>query len=178
MLYLRMKFPAIILAMSLLIITNCQTGITEVDQVANSISSEKYATSANGMVATSHPLATAAGLDILATGGNAADAAVAAAFALAVVEPEMSGIGGRLQAIILSTDGKIHGIDATTQAPMTYDQKTAPQAKYGYAVIGIPGMVAGLEKLNKEHGSLTLEELLAPAIKYAEEGFRLMPGQA
>ena len=178
MLHLRRIFAAIILATTLLVITTCQTDVNEVDQVANSISMEQYASSANGMISTSHPLATAAGLEILEKGGNAADAAVAAAFALGVVEPEMSGIGGRLQAIIWSTDGKVHGIDATTQAPMTYDQQTAPQAKYGYAVIGIPGMLAGLEKLNKEHGSLAMEELLAPAIKYAEEGFYLMPGQA
>ena len=178
MLHLRMKIPAITLATSLLILMNCQTAINETDEAAEGISSEQYANSANGMVSTSHPLATAAGLEVLKKGGNAADAAVAAAFALAVVEPEMSGIGGRLQAIIWSTDGKVHGIDATTQAPMTYDQQTAPQAKYGYAVIGIPGMVAGLEKLNKEHGSLALEELLAPAIKYAEEGINPMPGQA
>lgn len=139
--------------------------------------STQYASSEYGMVSTSHPLATQVGKKILENGGNAADAAVAVSFALAVVEPAMSGIGGRLQAIVLDTDGKIYGIDATTQAPLTYDQATAPQAKYGYPVIGVPGMVAGIAKLSDEHGSLSLQDMLAPAIKVANEGFYQLPDQ-
>ena len=161
---------------SILFISSCQTD-NRIENT-NLATSNQYSKSTEGMVSSANPLATAAGKEILEQGGNAADAAVATAFALAVVEPEMSGLGGRLQAIIRTGSGDLHGIDATTQAPMTYDPKTAPQAKYGYAVIGIPGVVAGLTKLNKDYGSLPLKVLMAPAIKYAEEGINLLPGQA
>jgi len=177
MLDLRKIFPAIILTMSLLVFSNCQTKVDDVDHNNDSVSTEQYAKSANGMVSTAHPLATAAGRKVLEEGGNAVDAAVASAFALTVVEPAMSGLGGRLQAIVRSADGQVHGIDATTQAPMTYNPETAPQAKYGYAVIGVPGLVAGLVKLNKEHGSLPLKDVMASAINYAENGFYQLPGQ-
>ncbi|MDF9798601.1 gamma-glutamyltranspeptidase/glutathione hydrolase [Catalinimonas alkaloidigena] len=131
-----------------------------------------------GMVAAAHPLATAAGQQMLSLGGNAVDAAVAAAFTLAVVEPSMSGLGGRLQAILRLPDGKVRGVDATTQAPMSYDAANAPQGSYGYPTIGIPGVVAGLTKLLEEHGSLPLTKVMEPAIRYAEEGFALLPGEA
>ncbi|MEN8248313.1 MAG: gamma-glutamyltransferase family protein [Bacteroidota bacterium] len=154
---------------------SCQN--PETNKADNGVTSSQYATSKNGMVATAHPLATQAGKQVLENGGNAADAAVAVSFTLAVVEPAMSGLGGRLQAIVLDNNGKVHGIDATTQAPGTYDKETAPQAKYGYAVIGVPGVVAGVAKLNEAHGSMPLKELLAPAIKLANEGFYQLPDQ-
>ena len=78
---------------------------------------QKVARSRNGVVTTAHPLGTEAGITILEQGGNAVDAAVAAAYALAVVEPSMSGIGGRAQILIHTSEGEIYGIDATTQAP-------------------------------------------------------------
>ncbi|MEM7368657.1 MAG: gamma-glutamyltransferase [Bacteroidota bacterium] len=136
------------------------------------------ASSANGMVSTAHPLASRAGIAMLEKGGNAIDAAVAAGFALAVVEPSMSGLGGRLQAILMESDGSVHGVDATTQAPMDYDPETAPKGRYGYPTIGIPGVVAGLCKLNQEYGTLPLAEVIAPAIQYAEQGFELLSGEA
>ena len=80
-------------------------------------SSQKVHHSKNGMVVTGHPLATKAGVDILAKGGNAVDAAVAAAFTLSVVEPSMNGIGGRNQILIYSPETGYHGIDGTTAAP-------------------------------------------------------------
>ena len=125
--------------------------------------------SPHGMVAAAQPLATWAGVQMLEMGGNAADAAVAAAFAIAVVEPSMNSIGGRTQILIRLSNGDVRGIDATTQAPMTYDPETAPQARYGYAVIGIPGAVAGLVRLQGEFGTLPLETVMGPAIRYAEE---------
>lgn len=134
--------------------------------------------SAHGMVAAAHPLATWAGVRMLEAGGNAADAAVAAAFAAAVVEPTMNSIGGRNQILIHLPDGSVRGIDATTQAPMTYDPETAPQAEYGYAVIGIPGAVAGLVRLQSEFGTLPLETVMDPAVRYAREGFAVLPGDA
>jgi len=131
-----------------------------------------------GMVAAAQPLATWAGVQMLEAGGNAADAAAAAAFAVAVVEPTMNSIGGRTQILIRLSDGTVRGIDATTQAPMTYDPVTAPQADYGYAVVGVPGTVAGLVRLQSEYGKLSLETVMAPAIRYAREGFSILPGDA
>ena len=131
-----------------------------------------------GMVSAAHPLATDAGIRMLEMGGNAADAAVAAGFAVAVVEPTMNSIGGRNQILVRTPDGEFHGIDGTTQAPWDYDHETAPRASFGYAVIGIPGATAGLLKLHEEHGSLPLARVMAPAIEYAENGFRLLAGDA
>lgn len=112
------------------------------------------------MVAAAQPLATEAGVRMLELGGNAADAAVAAAFAIAVVEPTMNSIGGRNQILVRLSDGEVLGIDGTTQAPWDYDYDTAPQASYGYPVVGVPGAVAGLLKLHSEHGSLPLETVM------------------
>lgn len=134
--------------------------------------------SPHGMVAAAQPLATWAGVQMLEAGGNAADAAVAAAFAVAVVEPTMNSIGGRTQILIRLPDGTVRGIDATTQAPMTYDPETALRADYGYAVVGVPGAVAGLVRLHAEHGRLSLETVMKPAIRYAREGFSILPGDA
>ena len=142
------------------------------------ISMNQADSSPGGMLATAHPLATQAGVQILEQGGNAVDAAVAAAFVLSVVEPSMSGLGGRLQAIVHLPDGQVKGVDATTQAPMSYDASTAPQGRYGYPTIGIPGVVAGLTKLLTDYGSMPLEMVMQPAIRYAEEGFELLPGEA
>ena len=131
----------------------------------------------NSVIATAHPLATEAGKKMFALGGNAFDAAIAAAFTLSVVEPSMSGIGGRLQAIYQSADGNISGVDATTEVPMNY-KETDQKFNYGYPTIGIPGVVAGLIKLHQEQGSLPLNELMAPSIELAEEGFEILPGEA
>ena len=72
----------------------------------------------NDIISAPHPLASQAGKDMFSIGGNAFDAAVAAAFTLSVVEPSMSGIGGRLQSIYKTKDGNIAGVDATTQIPI------------------------------------------------------------
>jgi len=131
----------------------------------------------NDIISSAHPLASLAGKKMYEQGGNAFDAAVAAAFSLAVVEPSMSGIGGRLQAIFKTQDGKISGIDASTEVPSLY-KPTEEKHSYGYPTIGIPGVVAGLVKLQEENGDLPLKTVLAPAIKYANEGFSILPGEA
>lgn len=138
----------------------------------------QVASSTDGVVVAAQPLAAEAGAEMLRAGGNAADAAVAAAFAVSVVEPSMNSIGGRTQILLRLPDGTFAGIDATTQAPATYDPETAPQASYGYPTVGVPGAVAGLTKLLREHGTKSLEEVMEPAIALAEEGFRLLPGEA
>ncbi|RMH18767.1 MAG: hypothetical protein D6701_05830 [Gemmatimonadetes bacterium] len=141
-------------------------------------SAAQIAVSSGGVVVTAQPLATSAGARMLERGGNAADAAVAAAFALAVVESSMNSIGGRTQILLRLPDGTVRGIDATTQAPATYDPDRAPQASYGYATVGVPGAVAGLLRLHDEFGSLPLDVVMAPAIDYAENGVRLLAGEA
>ncbi len=138
----------------------------------------KVAASADGVVVAAQPLAAQAGARILGMGGNAADAAVAAAFAVSVVEPSMNSIGGRTQVLVRRPDGTFAGIDATTQAPWSYDPNTAPQASYGYPTVGVPGAVRGLERLLNEHGTFDLAQVMAPAISLAENGFELLEGEA
>ena len=138
----------------------------------------KVAGSLDGVVVAAQPLAAQAGTRILEEGGNAADAAVAAAFVVSVVEPSMNSIGGRTQILIRRPDGAFVGIDATTQAPSTYDPDTAVQAGYGYPTVGVPGSVAGLARLLEEHGTMSLEQVMARAIALAEGGFRILPGEA
>ena len=141
-------------------------------------SAPQVARSGDGVVAAAQPLAAAAGARMLELGGNAADAAVAAAFAVSVVEPSMNSIGGRNQILIRTPDGRVAGIDGTTSVPLGYDPATAPSAAYGYATVGVPGAVAGLMRLHREYGSLPLTTVMAPAIDYAAHGFRLLPGEA
>lgn len=112
---------------------------------------------------------------MLDNGGNAFDAAVATGFAIAVVEQSMNGLGGRFQAIIRNSDGEVTGIDATTQAPLSYDPATATQARTGYPTIGVPGVVKGLITLLEKHGTMDLAIVMAPAIEYAEHGYHLLP---
>jgi len=131
----------------------------------------------NNAIATAHPLATQAGEAMFLKGGTAADAAVAAAFTLSVVEPSMSGLGGRLQVIYTTEKGEVNGIDASTEVPAAYRNSTE-RYRYGYPTIAIPGVVAGLIALHAQEGVLPLEEVMAPAIAHAENGFVLLAGEA
>jgi gamma-glutamyltranspeptidase/glutathione hydrolase len=136
------------------------------------------ARASGGMVVSGSEPATRAGVSILEQGGNAVDAAVASAFALAVAEPTQSGLGGRTQALVRLPDGRAFGIDATTSVPRSYDPDAAADAEDGYAVIAVPGTVAGLGHLLEEAGSLPLDRVLEPAIRLAETGFPLSEGEA
>ncbi len=132
-------------------------------------------------VATAHPLATKAGVDILKQGGNAFDAAAAITASLAVVEPYSSGLGGGAFWLIhRASDGKQIMIDGREKAPMLshkdmYLDKSKNVIKglslNGPMAAGIPGVPAGIEHLVKNYGRLSLKEVLAPAIKQAKEGF-------
>ena len=130
----------------------------------------------NDIISSSHPLASKSGKEMFELGGNAFDAAVSAAFTLSVVEPSMSGLGGRLQAIFIN-NGVIGGVDASTEVPISY-KPSEEKYEYGYKTIGIPGVVAGLIKLHSENGILPLKVVLSPSIKYAREGFKILPGEA
>ena len=135
--------------------------------------SSKYS---NSIISSPHPLASEVGKLIFSKGGNAFDAAVAASFTLSVVEPSMSGIGGRLQVIYKQANGNILGIDGTTQIPQSFEDSDQELPSFGYKTIGIPGVVAGLIKLHEENGNLDLKTVMQPAIKIAEEGFVVLPG--
>ncbi|MFD2936705.1 gamma-glutamyltransferase [Spirosoma flavum] len=133
----------------------------------------------HGMVATSHPLATQIGLDILKQGGTAVDAAIAANAALGVIEPNNGGIGGDLFAIIWSAkDHKLYGLNASGRSPkgLTYDGLRAvlgerPQIPlYGPLSVSVPGAVDGWFTLYRRFGKLPMRNLLTPSIRYAREG--------
>ena len=134
----------------------------------------------NGMVATSHPLATQIGLDILKNGGNAIDAAIAANAALGLMEPTGCGIGGDLFAIVW--DGKtkkLYGLNASGRSPqkltLEYFEKEGMEKipSLGPLPVSVPGAVDGWFELHKKFGSKPMTEILAPAIDYAEKGFPL-----
>ncbi len=137
----------------------------------------------NGIVATSQPLATAAGLEILAKGGNAADAAVAAGAALNVTEPTSTGIGGDMFALYFSADTKrVTALNGSGRAPsaLTLDRlktsgfESSIPPFHPYTVT-VPGACAGWFDLIHKHGSLSMSEILAPAIRLASEGFPVAP---
>ena len=137
----------------------------------------KLAQSGLGMVAAAQPLATAAGNSILEAGGNAADAAVATAFVLAVVEPTMNGIGGRNQILVRQADGSFVGYNGMTEVPASFVPAEEPPNN-GYGTVATPGVVAALMRLHTEHGSMPWTELIKPAIQYANEGFEVLEGEA
>gem|GEM_PF-131890 len=131
--------------------------------------------SEHGAVAAASVWAAEVGAAVLAEGGNAADAAVAAAWALAVTEPSMSGIGGRSSIVIRMPDGMVAGIDGLNQVPRSYREGVAPD---GYDRAAIPGVPAALARLQEEHGTWPMDRLLQPAIRLAEEGFELPEPEA
>jgi len=127
-----------------------------------------------GMVAAAHPLAAEVGARILAQGGNAIDAAVAMSFALGVVEPYASGLGGEGYMIIALADGTQIAVDFRSWAPGHVTKET-PRDTYGPRSVCIPGTVAAMDLVLKKYGTMTLAQVLAPAIELAEEGFPLDP---
>ncbi|MEE4115619.1 MAG: gamma-glutamyltransferase [Marinilabiliaceae bacterium] len=130
----------------------------------------------NGMVATAHPLATEAALEIFKAGGNAIDAAVAAAFAIGVVEPDGSGIGGGGGMVVfLKEKGESYFINyygRSSENALSLNFNSNRDARTTKA-IGVPGNVGGLTLAHKKFGSLPLSTVMAPAIRYAEEGFAI-----
>jgi gamma-glutamyltranspeptidase / glutathione hydrolase len=134
---------------------------------------------AHGMVATDEPLASQAGVEILKRGGNAVDAAVATAFALAVVEPAAGNIGGGGFMLVRLADGKSTFFDYREVAPgkASREMYIKPDGKLdneaatiGYRSVAVPGTVAGLALALKTYGHMKLAEVLQPAIRYAEQG--------
>src|SRR5690554_1368110 len=135
----------------------------------------------HGMVVTSHPLATEVALNVLQKGGNAVDAAVTAGFALAVTQPRSGNIGGGGFMLISNGDGSApEAIDYREKAPaaatetMYQDesgQVVENRSRFTHLAAGVPGTVAGFAMALERHGTLSLKQALAPAIKLAREGF-------
>ncbi len=161
---------------------------------------KREAVAARGMVTAMHPLATAAGLEVLKMGGNAVDAAVATAFAIGVVEPAMSGVGGVAAMVIYThATGRAVVIDGSSMAPAAAREdmfELAPEGSVGgiyswrgtvgdaqntgYRAPVVPGQPACLLAAHERYGSgrLTRAQVMAPAIRLAEEGFPVDPYQA
>jgi len=138
--------------------------------------------SKNGMVAAAHPLASQVGVEILKKGGNAVDAAVATAFALGVVEPNASGLGGGGFILVYQAKTKgVTAIDYREMAPLkatpdmyqlTPDGKVVDkETEIGHKAVAVPGTLAGLTLALKQHGTMSLKDAMAPAIRIAEEGY-------
>jgi len=165
------------LLIQILLVISCANIKLQPDELFQ-FQNQKVARSKNGVVTTAHPLATQAAVEILTAGGNAMDAAVAAAFTLSVVEPSMSGIGGRAQILIYNPADGVHGIDATTQAPSYYKFDDTLGVEYGYQTIAVPGVVKGLTDALQNYGTFPLAQVMNPAIAYANNGYKLLPGEA
>ena len=140
----------------------------------------------HAIVTSVHELASRAGVEMLHSGGNAVDAAVATGFALAVVHPQAGNLGGGGFLLLRNANGETHFIDFREKAPAAATENMYLDAQgnvlpdsskessvVGYKSVGVPGSVAGLVYAEKKYGKLSLEKVIAPAIKLARDGFPL-----
>jgi gamma-glutamyltranspeptidase/glutathione hydrolase len=140
----------------------------------------------HAMVTSVHELASRAGIEMLRAGGNAVDAAVATGFALAVVHPQAGNLGGGGFLLLRTAKGKNHFIDFREKAPAAATENMYLDAQgnvipesgkgssvVGYRAIGVPGTVAGMVYAEKQYGKLSIDKVIAPAIKLARDGFPL-----
>jgi gamma-glutamyltranspeptidase / glutathione hydrolase len=163
------------------------SSVLSLDAQIDRITGKNFATrsevlATHGMVCTSVPAATEVGVEILKRGGSAVDAAIAANATLGLMEPVSNGIGGDLFAIVYSAkENKLYGINGSGRSPLglSYDGMKSELAKLhrdtipprGMLPISVPGCVDAWAELHKKFGKLKLSDDLAPAIRYAEEGF-------
>ncbi|WP_227285779.1 gamma-glutamyltransferase family protein [Boseongicola sp. H5] len=135
----------------------------------------------NGMCATSHPLAAKTAINLLEQGGNAVDAAIGAAVLLGICEPQMTGLGGDMFAMIKRGDNEIIGLNASGRGPAGLSAEALRDAGHETmplrhaAAVTIPGAVDGFCRLHGDHGQMSLADVLAPAIHYAENGVPVAP---
>jgi gamma-glutamyltranspeptidase / glutathione hydrolase len=174
------RFRAVFL---LLLVALCGSSIAQIDRITGkSFATRSEVLARHGMVCTSVPAATQVGLDILKRGGSAVDAAIAANATLGLMEPVSNGIGGDLFAIVYSAkENKLYGINGSGRSPLglNYDQMKGELEKLGRKTIpprgmlpiSVPGCVDAWSELHKKFGKLKLSDDLAPAAKYADEGF-------
>lgn len=147
---------------------------------------QSYAAATNGMVSSAHPLATEAGLKVLKSGGNAIDAAVAVGLTLGVVDTHNSGIGGGCFMLIRLANGKFVAIDGREMAPAAATRDMFVRngkgdtelSQTGALASGVPGEVAAFDYALKQHGRMSLKEVILPAADIAEQGFEVSAGYA
>lgn len=151
------------------------------DYLHNPFTAQRHTVfSKKGMVVTSQPLASQAGIEIMQNGGNAIDAAIATAAALTVVEPTSNGIGGDAFALVWVKD-KLHGLNSSGPAPKSISPEAVKalgfekMPTHGLVPVTVPGVPAAWAELSKKFGKLSLAEALKPAIRYAQEGYPLTP---
>ena len=141
----------------------------------------------HAMVVSIHHLASDAGLKMLQAGGNAVDAAVATGFTLAVVYPDAGNLGGGGFMMLRLANGESHFLDFREEAPLRASAnmyldsngKIIPEAStVGYSSVGVPGTVAGLVEAERRFGKLSLAQVMAPAIEFAEKGYVLSAEEA
>ncbi len=140
--------------------------------------SHRVPTLARNVVSASQPLAAQAGLRVLQSGGNALDAAIAAAATLTVVEPIMNGLGGDLYALVWK-DGQLHGLNATGAAPAAWTRERfeglSEMPRTGWDSVTVPGQVSGWKALSQRFGRRPFASLFDSAIGYARDGFAVSP---
>jgi gamma-glutamyltranspeptidase / glutathione hydrolase len=170
-------------AVFFLLVALCGSALAQIDRITGKpFATRSEVLGRHGMVCTSVPAATQVGLDILKRGGSAVDAAIAANATLGLMEPVSNGIGGDLFAIVYSAkENKLYGINGSGRSPLglNYDQMKAELDKLGRKTIpprgmlpiSVPGCVDAWSELHKKFGKLKLIDDLAPAAKYADEGF-------
>ena len=168
-----MKFRFIILSLALMTMSGYGYDRITGEQFA----SRSEVIGQHGMVATSHPLATQIGIDVLKKGGTAIDAAIAANIALGLMEPTGSGIGGDLFAIVWDAEEqKLFGLNASGPAPQSISldyfkqQKLAKIPPFGPLPVTVPGAVDGWVKLHEKFGNQSFASLFEPTIDYAKKG--------
>jgi gamma-glutamyltranspeptidase/glutathione hydrolase len=162
--------------------------VTFTNVLAESEDLAKYgpfvATSRQGMVVTAGDQASAAGIEMLRRGGNVVDAAIAASFAISVIRPQSTGIGGGgFFLLYLAKSQETVAVDFRERAPLRAtrdmflrDGKATPElSRNGPLAVAVPGLVAGLVEVQKQYGTMPLREVMVPAIRLAEDGFPIYP---
>jgi len=174
--------PAVLALLSSVL---CGLAFAQIDRVnGHDFATRSQVLATHGMAATSQPLATQVALDILKAGGSAVDAAIAANATLGLMEPTGNGMGGDLFAIVWDAKTKkLYGLNASGRSPLglSYEQMQAELKKLGrttipprgFLPISVPGAVDGWFELHGKFGKLPMKDVLAPAIRYAREGFPL-----
>lgn len=168
------SFICVLLLLTVSLFTGCQS-------VFSPRPLQDYPAGSRGAIATVHPLATFAGINAFKAGGNAIDAAIAAAFTLGVVDSNNSGIGGGCFILIRTAKGELFAIDGREMAPaaatrdmyMINGKPSTTDSQTGPLAIGIPGSLMAYDHAIKNYGKLALPDLIEPAAKIAENGFTI-----
>ncbi len=174
-----MKLNKVLLLFFVLVAITCSTLLHAQDRfTGETFATRSVVMAQQGMVCTSHPLATEAAMDVLRKGGNAIDAAIAANAVLGVTDPEMDGIGGDLFAIIYdSKTKKLYGLNASGRSPYTLTPEILGQdgrqfiPVNGPLSVSVPGCVDGWYEMHQRFGKLPMSTILSYAVNYARNGF-------